>query len=829
MKQNSKRPDWFSNLFGTIMRSSSRAETKYLQILEMMNEGLGIVDADFAFTYVNSRFCRMLGYTFGEMAGHHITEFLDEENKGIMTEQIAKRKKRQADRYNLVWTAKDGRMVYTIVSPRGLFDQQGSFLGSFGIVTDITEYKLAQEELRRSEERYALAQRAANIGSWDWDIKTGRLIWSEQIEPMFGFDKGRFTGTHQAFLECVHPEDRELVENSINASLEEGKEYGIEHRIVWPDGTVRWVSEAGSVFRDENGKAARMLGVVRDITERKHAQQKLNLNNLAISQASGGIVITTHGKTENPIIYVNPSFERITGYSLQEVMGRDCRFLQGDDSEQPQLDEIRQALRQQRGCRVILRNYRKDGSLFWNELSISPVRNEQCRLTHYVGVITDITDRKKAEEQLQKAHEELDNRVKQRTIELAQTNEDLQNEINNHKRTEEELASERNLMRTLIDNMPDFIYVKDTKSRFTLCNTALCRNAGAEFPDELIGKTDFDFFERHLAEQFYADEQEIIRSGKPMINKEEPGTDPANPTWVLTTKVPFRDAYGKIVGIVGIGRDITERRLAKDALQRARDELEAHVQQRTADLAKVNAELESILYVASHDLRSPLVNIQGFSHELSQSCQILRSCFSDKQIASRINAEARVALDEAIPEALGFILASAGKMDAVLLGLLRLSRLGREATNIESLDMNAVIAGIVDSMEYQAKEAPAVITVETLPACLGDASQINQVFSNLLDNAIKYLDHSRPGLVRISGTVQQGHSVYCVEDNGIGISPDHQERTFEAFHRLEPERAWGEGLGLTIVRRILDRHNGKVWIESEPGRGSKFFVSLQST
>ncbi|MHC4597035.1 MAG: PAS domain-containing protein, partial [Planctomycetota bacterium] len=135
----------------------------------------------------------------------------------------------------------------------------------------------AVEALKRSEERYALAQRAANIGSWDWDIATNELVWSEQIESMFGFGRGEFGATYEAFLRCVHPEDRQGVVDLINACIEQGKDYAIEHRIVWPDETVRWVSETGDVIRDENGKAIRMVGIVQDITERKNVEARQRL------------------------------------------------------------------------------------------------------------------------------------------------------------------------------------------------------------------------------------------------------------------------------------------------------------------------------------------------------------------------------------------------------------------------------------------------------------------------------------------------------------------------------------------------------------------------
>jgi PAS domain S-box-containing protein len=165
--------------------------------------------------------------------------------------------------------------VHTSKSP--VKNEKGNIIGIFGIFWDITERKRMEETLERSEERYALAQRAANIGSWDWNITTGKLVWSEQIEPIFGFGRGEFGATYEAFLECVHPEDRQHVLGSVNACVEAGTDYAIEHRIVWPDGTIRWISETGDVIRDEDGKSIRMLGIVRDITERKERESQQHL------------------------------------------------------------------------------------------------------------------------------------------------------------------------------------------------------------------------------------------------------------------------------------------------------------------------------------------------------------------------------------------------------------------------------------------------------------------------------------------------------------------------------------------------------------------------
>jgi signal transduction histidine kinase len=245
------------------------------------------------------------------------------------------------------------------------------------------------------------------------------------------------------------------------------------------------------------------------------------------------------------------------------------------------------------------------------------------------------------------------------------------------------------------------------------------------------------------------------------------------------------------------------------------------------ELAEKTKELEQIVYVTSHDLRSPLVNIQGFTRELDESFKQVRQILDSKAVPSAIEKKLAPILDEDIPHALQYILASSSKMNSLLSGLLRLSRLGRVALNIEQLDMNKLMAEVIASFEFQVKESGVTIRVEELPPCYGDETQIDQVFSNLVDNALKFLDPDRPGIIKISGKEEEGWVTYCVEDDGIGIADKDRERIFEIFCRLDPDASAGEGLGLTIVRKILDRHGGRVWVESELGKGSRLLVSLQ--
>jgi PAS domain S-box-containing protein len=275
------------------------------------------------------------------------------------------------------------------------------------------------------------------------------------------------------------------------------------------------------------------------------------------------------------------------------------------------------------------------------------------------------------------------------------------------------------------------------------------------------------------------------------------------------------DIFGK-VHLQAIVRDITDRK-------RAEQEREQFLK----TLSAKNKELQSVVYIASHDLKSPLVNLTGFSAILNKNCQQISDILKDFDLSDEVMQRILPLTENEIPESLKFISASASKMKTLLDGLLQVSRVGTIDINIEPLDMNAVFEEISQAMEFMIKKTDSELTIDHLPDCIGDANMINQVFSNLVDNAIKYLDASKKSKIYISGRVENYQSIYCVEDNGIGVDPAYKSKIFEVFHRLNPEDSTeGEGIGLTIVTRILDRNNGSIWLESEEGKGCKFFVSL---
>ncbi len=261
------------------------------------------------------------------------------------------------------------------------------------------------------------------------------------------------------------------------------------------------------------------------------------------------------------------------------------------------------------------------------------------------------------------------------------------------------------------------------------------------------------------------------------------------------------------------------------------EDLEAMVAVRTAELQRANEEIQRFAYIVSHDLRSPLVNVMGFTAELDAARKTVAEFVGklEGEHPDLVEESARLAVTEDLPEAIGFIRTSTQKMDRLINAILRLSREGRRTLAPERVDAHALVTSIVDSMQHRVSDTGAEIAVEPLPDIVTDRLALEQILSNLIENAVKYLQPGRPGFIRVSGHTERDRIVYEVTDNGRGIDPRDHERVFDLFRRSGQQDQPGEGIGLAHVRALAYRLGGLIEVRSELDRGSTFRLSLPAT
>ena len=302
----------------------------------------------------------------------------------------------------------------------------------------------------------------------------------------------------------------------------------------------------------------------------------------------------------------------------------------------------------------------------------------------------------------------------------------------------------------------------------------------------------------------------------------------ATATWLLVMNVIGVIAILIIAALsmLLVRRNTEDLRLAHRDLERANLSLEQRVRERTADLEEANKEIQSFAYIVSHDLRSPLVNIMGFTSEL----EAMRTDLFDRLAALRQQAGGKVDEDADLAadfeEAFGFIKASIVKMDRLIKAILELSRQGRAEVHPAGVDVRGLVASIAETMAHQLLERDARIDVTPLPDIISDRMALEQVFTNLIDNAVKYLRPDVPGRISVSALETPGYVTFLVSDNGRGIAAEDRGRVFELFRRSGPQDKPGEGIGLAHVRSLVRRMGGSIVLDSQLGEGTTFKITL---
>ncbi|HAN05982.1 MAG TPA: hypothetical protein DCQ25_12240 [Elusimicrobia bacterium] len=603
-----------------------------------------------------------------------------------------------------------------------------------GIITDITDRKLAEEALRKSERDLKEAQRLARLGNWTLDLLSNKLEWSEEIFRIFEIDRDKFEASYEAFLDGIHPEDRAAVNKAYTESLKNRTPYSIVHRLLMKDGRVKYVSEFCETFYGADGKPLRSVGTVQDITERRMAEEALIKSEAAVRSKLQALL--------------SPEGEPGT-LELGDIL--DVPELQAIMDEFYGLTKIGIGIIDMKGKVLVGTGWQEICTRFHR---VNPETARNC--VESDTILSDGVERGKCKSYLCK------NNLR-----------DIATPI---------VVGGRHLGNLFLGQ---FLYTDEP------------------YNPELF---------REQARRYGFDEEAYVAAYErlPRFTREQ-----------VDTVMRFYTRFSELISTLSYGKIKLARALAQS--RQAEQEKEGL----NKALAAKNSEMENFLYITTHDLRSPLVNIQGFSQNLQGYLAEMRQVLAGAGLGPEDGERAARLYGEKVPEALGFILESSAKMDALLSALLKVSRMGRQELKPENLEMGPVLRRIVDTMRFQVEQACAEVKVGALPPCRADAVSVSQLFSNLLDNALKYRDPQRRLVIEVSGEAAAGKAVYRVADNGPGIPEAEHGKLWSIFYK--PARAGrknGEGIGLPMCRRIAERNGGSISVAAAPGGGTVFVVEL---
>ncbi len=622
-------------------------------------------------------------------------------------------------------------------------------------------------DLRKSEARFRDLAEQSSDWYWEQDEQFRFTQMSISVSRKSGIDFSATIGKTRWELPILGVSKAEWATH--RAQLERHEPFrDFTYQMPTPDRGLRWFAISGRPMFDAAGHFTGYRGTGTDITERKHTEIQLRLAATVFENSREGVTVTD---AEQNIISVNHAFTEITGYTEAEVLGRNPSLLQSGRQDRAFYAAMWQAIVRDGYWSGEIWNRRKNGEVYPELLSITVVRDEAGKPLRYIGVFTDITERHRAEEAVQR---------------------------------------ERQLLEAVMDSLPVGVWLMDGQGRIIRSNPAATRIwTGARY----VGVEQFGEYKGWWADtgrEIRPEEWAAVRAftrGESSINEKIviQCFDGSRKT-ILNSAIPLFDAEGRINGAVIVNQDIDDLQRAQQEIRQLNEGLEQRVRERTAELEASNRELEAFSYSVSHDLRAPLRGIDGFAHILAED------------YGSRLDDTARGHLER--------IRRASQRLSQTIDDMIELARITRMPLHRREVDLSALARTTLMELSQASRHRPEVVIAESVTA-QADPALLRIVLENLLDNAWKFSSRTPGARIEFGMAEAGGKRAYFVRDNGAGFDPAYADKLFKPFQRLhQPDEFAGTGIGLATVQRIVQRHGGRVWAEGAPGNGATFWFTL---
>lgn len=684
---------------------------------------------------------------------------------------------------------------------------------------EIIERKRAEEALRAGEKQYRALYEDNPSMYFTLDAE-GKVLSVNR----FGIEQLGYTAEEligQSVLKVFYEDDKQIALEQFNICLKNpGQIFRWEFRKSRKDGSVLWVRESARATEDINGNKV-VLIVCEDVTERKQTEDALreseeNYRNLFESVLTGMYRTNPDGS----ILMANPALIRMLGYSsFEELAARDLER-EGFQGERARASFKEILDREGEASGLESAWVRRDNSVIFVRENARAIRGEDGAVLYYEGTVEDITERKRAEKALRETNVHLSKKNRYETIISAVTRtvhqsialqdvlenavDSLSRNIDNADYTgihlvegkEAVLKAHRNLPEQYFERVGRIPYPKDYTWKTIIEGKPLyCADIEQ---DTIIGPAGREAGTKsYLCMPIYSEGSTVGTIG---INSQ--------------AKNAFEEEELKMLEIVARqietainnAKQTEARRKGEEQMKALNETLEQRVIERTRELARSNAELEQFAYIASHDLQEPLRMVASY-------VQLLEKRYKEK-------------LGEEAKDFIGYAVDGAKRMQELINDLLKYSRVGTGAKPFEMTDCGSVFVRAAFNLKVAIEESGAVVIRSPLPTVMGDASQLVQLFQNLIGNAVKFCD-GRPPEIRVGAERKDGEWLFWVRDNGIGIDAQYAERIFVIFQRLHSRTEYfGTGIGLAICKKVVERHGGRIWVESELGKGSVFYFTI---